>query len=441
MLPLANILHEKGFDVSGSDRAFDKDPNTDKFNLLKNKGIALFPQDGSGVQHAQCLVVSSAVEETIPDVKAAKEKNIPIRKRGEVLADLFHQKKGVAIAGTSGKTTVTAMVSFILTQAGFSPDFLCGGQIKNFISEDNPGSYGVGQGDFFVSEMDESDNSIDFFNPEVGLLHNVSEDHKSFEELCSIFSNFVNRCKTIAINADHKVVQKIVENHKNSVSYGVFNKNADFYVENIKKRKNNIDLDVLYKNKRKDLSLSLTGEHNISNALAAIALCVSCGVGFSEAVDHLKDFKGVKRRFDIIGEKSGILVIDDFGHNPDKIEASLKALNDISGHNFVFFQPHGFGPLKMMKNNLVHVVSENLRENDVFIMTDPYYAGGTADFSVRASDIISILQEKKKSAYFCESREKVAETLKNAKSGDKIVIMGARDDTLTDFAHQILENL
>ena len=205
MLPLANIVRDAGASVAGSDRALDQGRLGPKFSWLQSLGIDLFPQDGSGlVGGDQILIASAAIEDSVPDIAKAQALGCTRMTRAELLADLFNAApRSVAVGGTSGKSTVTGMIGWILTDAGRDPTIMNGAVMKNFVADDAPfASAHVGQGDVFVSEVDESDGSIALFTPEVAVLNNVSLDHKSLQELRQLFGDFARKAKVCVWNAD-----------------------------------------------------------------------------------------------------------------------------------------------------------------------------------------------------------------------------------------------
>lgn len=441
MSPLAQVLLGQGHQISGSDRAYDNGQSMAKFQTLEKLGCTLFPQDGSGIQNADILVISSAVEESIPDVKAALEKGIKIQKRSEVLAEIFNSAPfGIAVGGTSGKSTTTAMIGHILKTCGKQPDVINGAVMKNALESEASGlgnAY-IGDGNLCVIEADESDGSIAGYHPAISLVNNISEDHKSMDELRTLFGDFVNRASLGAVlNMDCDETIALQNKHKRVVTFSLKNPEADFYAEDIQ----TLTAGISFKVQGKSVELQMPGHHNIANALAAIAACMLAGCELKETLEALKSFKGVKRRLDVLGEKSGIFVIDDFAHNPDKIAATLHTLQQYDGRVLLMYQPHGFAPTKMMKNDLIQVFTNGLKDQDILCMPEIYFAGGTVEKSISSQDVIGPIQAQGKNALFFEDREQVAEYLKDkAEKGDRIVIMGARDDTLTDLGFDILNS-
>src|SRR6266702_7293511 len=206
MTPLALIIQARGGRVEGSDRALDQGRNSERFDFLRARGMLLHPQDGSGITRAeQILVTSTAVEETVPDVQAARRIGASITTRAKLLAQLFNRAAlGIGVAGTSGKSTTVGMIAWILHRAGRSPTIMNGADMKNFIDEGSPfASARVGEGDLFVTEVDESDGSIALFEPRMAVVNNISLDHKSLDELRSLFGGFIAKAQRVVLNLDN----------------------------------------------------------------------------------------------------------------------------------------------------------------------------------------------------------------------------------------------
>jgi len=450
MLPLALILRGQGAQVAGSDRSRDQGRTAEKFAWLETLGFQLFPQDGSGITSAaQTLVASAAVENTVPEMVRAKELGCPRMSRAELLATLFNAAPlGIAIGGTSGKSTVTGMAGWIMTKTGRDPTIMNGAVMKNFASPDAPfASARVGQGSVFVSEVDESDGSIVLYRPKVAVLGNVSLDHKSLEELRALFGDFLGRADVAAINLDDDETAALAQCAKALVTFGIESKEAMIGVESGSILEGPTTLTATIVDQRDGtahpLHLKVPGRHNLANALAAIAGCNAAGVPIAEAVSALASFEGLARRFDITGTSpGGITVIDDFGHNPDKVSATLATLKAHEGRVIAFFQPHGYGPLKQMGAELAQVMARMLGPDDVTLLCDPVYFGGTVDRSVGAEHIVALIADAGGYAEHIPARDDIATRITAiARPGDRIVIMGARDDTLTVFAKDLLVRL
>ena len=450
MLPLAQILQGTGAKVAGSDRSNDQGRTPQKFAWLRSAGFALFPQDGSGIASAnQVLIASAAVEDTVPEVRRAAELGCERLTRAEMLSRLFNAAKtSIAIGGTSGKSTVTGMVGWILAHAGRDPTIMNGAVMKNFVSGGNPfASAQVGNSNVFVSEVDESDGSIALYRPSVGVLLNVSLDHKSMEELRALFGDFLKVSDKQVVNFDSEEARLLADGMPHCISFGIEHDEADISVEagSIEQGPLTISAQIIDRRDgtRGPLTLPMPGLHNLSNALAAIAASNAAGVSISDAVAALHEFAGLARRFDIVGTTpEGTAVIDDFGHNPEKCAATLRTLKATPGRVIAFFQPHGYGPLRQMGHELADTFARELGPGDITIMCDPVYFGGTVDRSQGSERIIKLIRDAGGNAHHIASREDCGTRIAQiAEAGDRIVIMGARDDSLTSFARSLLEQL
>lgn len=434
MMPLAMIVAARGARVTGSDRSLDQGRIADKFAALERLGIALFPQDGSGVADGQIFVASAAVEETVPDVMAASRLGLERLSRADLLAQLFNASaERIAVGGTSGKSTVTGMIGWILDKAGRDPTVMNGAVMKNYVRPDAPfASARVGAGGAFVSEVDESDGSIALYTPDIAVLNNVALDHKSMEELRTLFGDFAKRARVAVINADN--AESLALAGTNARTFG-FGAGAALRGTDVSERPDGIDFSA----NGMPVSLKVPGRHNAANALAALAAAEAVGIPLAAAAEALGSFAGLKRRLDVVGSRHGVTVIDDFGHNPDKIGATLDTLHAFPGRLLVMFQPHGYGPLRLMGDELAAVFSGKLGADDRLFLPDPIYYGGTVDRS-RGSDTLAAAIGPR--AVHLETRAEIGERLlAEARAGDRILIMGARDDTLSNFAAELLERL
>ena len=450
MLPLAMIASGMGADVAGSDRSWDQGRTPEKFDWLRRQGIRIHRQDGSGITSAnQVLVASAAIEDTVPEVARAKELGCLRLTRADLLSQLFNSApRSIAVGGTSGKSTVTGMTGWIMERDGRRPTIMNGAVMKNFVSPDNPfASAVVGRGRTFVAEVDESDGSIELYNPTVAVLLNVSLDHKSIEELRRLFGNFVARAEVAAVNFDDEDSRFLARRAKKVVSFGIDSADADIGVEPGTVVETATGISALLLDRRHHtmhpLRLPMPGRHNLANALAAIAGATAAGVDMHDAVIALAEFKGLARRFDVIGTSAGgVTVIDDFGHNPEKCRATLRTLKSQPGRVIAFFQPHGYGPLRQMGHELAATFAQELGAHDVTIMCDPVYFGGTVDRSEGTERIIDLIRQAGGAAEYLPLREDCGDRIVDiARAGDRVVVMGARDDTLTDFARSLLARL
>lgn len=448
MLPLACIVRAQGHVVAGSDRALDQGRTAPKFDFLRALGIELFPQDGSGVTSpAQILVASAAVEETVPDVQAATRLGCPRVSRAGLLADLFNAAPTrIAVGGTSGKSTVTGMIGWILHATGRRPTVMNGAVMKNFVSNDTPfASALIGDGDIFVSEVDESDGSIALFSPNVAVLGNISLDHKDMDELRALFEDFATKAETAVVNIDHPEVAAIArELHEDRLLTWGFEREAQLIGHAVEERPEGVAFHVTERSSgaHAEVQLQVPGRHNAANALAAIGAAVAAGVPLAGAAEALAGFTGLRRRLERVGSANDVTVYDDFGHNPDKIAATLDTLHAFPGRLLVFFQPHGYGPLRVMKQPLIDTFVDKLGPEDVLILSDPVYFGGTVDRSVGSDTIVAGVTAGGRHAEHIAARPDIAARLTDlARPGDRIVVMGARDDTLSQFAAELVDKL
>jgi UDP-N-acetylmuramate--alanine ligase len=449
MLPLALIVQGRGGQVAGSDRTLDQGRLAPKFEFLKTRGIALHPQDGSGLTSPeQVLVTSAAIEETVPDVVKAKQLGARRLTRPELLAELFNAAEtGIAIGGTSGKSTVTGMIGWILHATGRSPTVMNGAVMKNFAGPDALfASALVGRGGAFVSEVDESDGSIALYRPKVAVLNNISLDHKSLEELRHLFGDFAAKADAVIVNLDDDETRLLAAAlpPDRLVTYGFRDEEADLFGSGLVEAPFAVTFEASDRRTGATVpvALQIPGLHNAQNALAAIAAVLEVGVSLAEAAQALAGFQGLRRRLERIGTAGGVTVIDDFAHNPDKIAATLRTLHAFPGRLLLFFQPHGYGPLRTMKDALIACLAREMAAEDVLVMPDPVYFGGTTNRTVGSSDIVAgVSAFGRKAEHIPDRGDCAARLVELAREGDRIVVMGARDDTLTAFAEELLGKL
>lgn len=449
MLPLAAILIARGHHVAGSDRARDQGRTPEKFAYLERLGVALHPQDGSGLTRPdQILVASAAVEETVPDVQAARRLGARRMARAELLAELFNAApRAIAVGGTSGKSTVTAMIGWILHEAGLAPTVVNGAVMADFARPDAPfASALVGAGEVFVSEVDESDGSIALYRPEIAVLTNISFDHKPMAELRALFAGFLGRAARGVVNADdpESAALAAIRPRETYATFALADGAADVSAEALEETPRGAAFRVRARDvgEAVPVRLQVLGAHNVANALAAIAAARLMGVSLEAAASALSRFTGVRRRLERAGEAAGVAVYDDFAHNPDKIAASLSALHAFPGRLLLMWQPHGFGPLKLMKDELAQSFAQGLAPDDILVMPEPIYYGGTTSRDVTSEDLAAALRALGRRAHALPDRGACAQALlAEARPGDRIIVMGARDDTLSVFARELLAKL
>jgi UDP-N-acetylmuramate--alanine ligase len=446
MLPLASIVRAGGARVAGSDRSLDAGRTPHKFDYLRSLGIQLFPQDGSGLSEGMTLVTSAAVEHTVPDVVRAKELGLDQLTRPQFLARLLNSaQRSVAVGGTSGKSTVTGMIGWILHACHRQPTVMNGAVMKNFVTPSAPfASALVGDPELFVSEVDESDGSIALYKPEIAVLTNISLDHKEMDELRALFAAFLLRARKAVVNLDDPETRAMADivPPDNRIGYGFDSPGADFMGKDLQLAPDGVTFALEAEGERRQVRLAVPGRHNASNALAALAATRALGVRIEDAAAALGRFEGLKRRLETVGEAAGVTVIDDFAHNPDKIDATLATLRAQPGRLLIMFQPHGFGPLAKMGEQLADAFGNGMAPGDRLYLPDPVYQGGTVE-RTRGSDwLAEQVRERERDAEHIPERPRIGEALAaEARDGDRILIMGARDDTLIDFARELLQKL
>ncbi|MBX9801263.1 MAG: UDP-N-acetylmuramate--alanine ligase [Caulobacteraceae bacterium] len=448
MLPLAMIVQARGGRIEGSDRSRDQGRTPEKFAWLEAHGVTLHPQDGSGVTRAdQTVVATGAIEDTVPDIGAAKRAGARIVTRPELLSKLFNAAPAsIGVAGTSGKSTITGMIAWILHQAGRAPTVMNGAVMKNFADADHPfASALIGGPDLFVSEVDESDGSIARYDPTVAVVSNISLDHKSMEELRDLFGGFTGRAAKAVLNLDNVETRALAQSlpADRVITFALGEESATFNAHDLEPLPTGMRFTLTeVGGARHAVVLNVPGAHNVANALAALGAVRAIGVPLAQAVAALESFAGIRRRMEVVGTVNHITVIDDFAHNPDKIAATLKTLHAFDGRLLILFQPHGFGPLRLMQTEFIEGFAGLMRRDDVLLMPEPVYFGGTTDRSVGSEDIASGVRAAGRNAEALPTREACGDRLiALARPGDRIIVMGARDDTLSVFAGDLLARL
>lgn len=358
MSGIANILNNLGYNVSGSDINDGANVKT-----LRNQGVEIFiGHKEDNVKDAQLVVYSSAVNYQNPEVKKAMELKIPIVKRAEMLAELMRLKYGVAIAGSHGKTTTTSFVSTIFQNLDLKPTCIVGGIVKNL------GSQSVkGDSEFLIAEADESDGSFLYLNPIMSVITNIDNDHLDYyqnqENIKKAFTDFSNKIPfygCVALNGNDKNSIDILKDiRRPSIVYGIEGKEKyfeiDYLAKDISHNEDNSTFTLCFKNEEHIVKISLSGDHNVSNALAAIAISHKCGVSLSDAATAITNFHGVGRRFENLYQDNNMVIIDDYGHHPTEINATLKTARvKYPNHKIIaIFEPHRYSRTKEFWNEFV----------------------------------------------------------------------------------------
>jgi UDP-N-acetylmuramate--alanine ligase len=433
MSALAQYEALRGHQVTGSDRSADRGESADVVQRLGAVGVKLFPQDGTGVTKDSLVVVSTAIESDNKDIARAKELGAPIIHRADFLAGLAGERRTVAVAGTSGKSTVTGMLYEILEAAGLSPSLIAGANLPGLRAKGLVGNAALGKSDLLVIEADESDGTLTRYKPELGLLLNISKDHKETAEIAALFRVFKDRSKSFVVNADAHGLEEFVPG---SATFGFQRgdlRGSDLHVHSHGSRFNAGGA---------AFELSIPGAYNAENALAAAAAAKALGAPLEVAAKALKEFRGVGRRFSIVGSARGVEVVDDFAHNPEKVRAVFGAAHLRAKRVLAVFQLHGFAPARFMKAEFLDAFADSLSSQDVLWLPDIYYVGGTAAKDISSKDYADELVARRKLAFAEPDRAKIAADIaKTARPGDLVLVMGARDPSLSDFAAQILERL
>ena len=439
MSAIAQYLKGIGKEVSGSDRYFHPNEPNETKQKLEAEGIHCFLQNGEGITtEMDLVVVSTAVEDTIEEVIKAKQLNIPIIKRAELLAIVARSKKTIAVGGTSGKSTTSAILFDILQYAGLQPSIISGAGLTSIIKENKIGNAKVGKGDWLVIEADESDGSIINYTPEIGLLLNIEKDHKEVDALIDIFHQFkINTKIFFVVNQSQSVAQQLSHNHLHNFSVDK-NDNAAYHATGFQQKGFNISFQI----NAVSFQMNSVGKHNMENALAAATVAHLIGVPLQTSAEALKQYEGIYRRHQIIGQKKGVWLIDDYAHNPAKCAASIEACQPIAPKVIAWFQPHGYGPTRFLKDDFVQEIARALRPQDEIWMSEIFYAGGTATKDISSNDLIQEIAAMGKQAFFVEHRNDLLTQLRSHFTADCVLLlMGARDPGLEQFAKQVWKAL
>ena len=432
MSALAQYLRFQGLGVSGSDRLLESEDTAAMRRCLEGLGCTLSKQDGAGLgEGTDLLCVSTAIEDSNPDVAAARSREIPILHRSDLLAAIIGTRRTIAVAGTSGKSTVTAMIFEFLTACGQSPSLVSGAPLISLEKEGMAGNAYSGGSDLLVVEADESDGTIIKYHPEFAVVLNVSRDHKTVEELKALFETLVKNSAWSACNADDPVLSGFAA----STSFGR-NKLAGWRPE----REETLPDSVILSRGGFAYHLPLPGAHNLENLRAALCVCEHLGCAGKQLAGAVRNFAGVARRFNVTSTERGVFVVDDFAHNPAKIAAAVNTARGISGRIIAVYQPHGFGPTRFLKDEYISTFRAIFHNNDSLYLLPIYYAGGTANKDISSQDLIEGLGPVEFNAQVVAGREELLARLKaDVNPGDCVIIMGARDPSLSALVGKSVE--
>ncbi|MHB8108900.1 MAG: L,D-transpeptidase family protein [Syntrophorhabdaceae bacterium] len=432
MSALAQYLRFSGLSVSGSDRLLTSVDTAVMRGMLEELGCTIVSQDGSGVtDETNAVCVSTAIEETNPDIAAARRHGVPIIHRSDLLAALIAEKKTVAVAGTSGKSTVTAMIFEFLTACGKSPSLISGAPLIRLEKQGLIGNAFHGGSDILVVEADESDGSLVKYRPEISVILNISKDHKTIDEITGLFEALIARSALTISNFDDPILRTLPA----TLRFG-----KDTQASWSPDREEMFARSVLLVRDDIEYRLPVPGHHNLENLRAALCVCEYLGCDAAGLARCALDFAGVARRFTITETQDGITVVDDFAHNPAKIAAAVSAVRAMAPRIIAVYQPHGFGPTRFLRAEYISTFRIIFEPGDCLYLLPIYYAGGTAQKDITSGDIIAGLGAEHFIAEAIKDRDELLSRLEEAaKPGDCIIVMGARDPSLPALVGAVID--
>jgi UDP-N-acetylmuramate--alanine ligase len=430
---IASFMADKGHVVAGSDRAFDTQSKHPLKKSLQKKGITIVPQDGRGLDRSfDCAVFSTAVEHAHPEFIKAKSLGIPVKTRSEYLAEIAASFTTIAVSGTSGKTTATGLLAFLMHRLGLEPNYIGGGRVKQFKSPSHPGNSLSGTSEYLILEACESDGSIIQFTPQYLIILNLAFDHNPVHDTAKMFQTLMsNTKKKVFINADDKNLGLLTS--KNAITFSL-QKPSPYRAEDVIIKHYSAEFSL----QGTHFSLSLPGEYNLYNALSCIAFLSEIGLPLKNISSALPEFQGIDRRFDVYLNDADGFVLDDYAHNPHKISSLMKTVSRLRERVCYIFQPHGYSPTRLLKKEYIEVFTQNLRDSDHLIILPIYYAGGTASKDISSNDLAQEISAQGKSVEVVEKRADIFQRLNKYHA---YIIFGARDETLADFARELAGKL
>jgi UDP-N-acetylmuramate--alanine ligase len=379
----------------------------------------------------EVVCVSTAIEESNPDIAAARSRSLPIVHRSDLLAAIIATKKTIAVAGTSGKSTVTAMIFEFLTACGKSPSLISGAGLRRLEKQGFIGNAYSGGSDILVVEADESDGTLVKYCPEAAVFLNISKDHKTIDEIKTLFETLASQSPWTASNADDPILASLPA----TVRFGR-NGSGSWRPDH----EQLLPTSVKLFRSGVEYHLPLPGSHNLENLCAALCVCEQFGCEQTALAHAVKNYEGVARRFSVTMTKENVHVVDDFAHNPAKIAAVAHAARGLSGRILAVYQPHGFGPTRFLKDEYIATFRTAFRQNDSLYLLPIYYAGGTAQKDISSEDIIQGLGPVAFNAQALSDRDELLTRLKaDTKPEDCVLLMGARDPSLPALVKKIVE--
>ena len=427
MSGIAKILRSQGYEISGCDVC----TNSSIIDDLKESGCKIY--EGHHVSHidtVDVLVYSSALNKNNPEIAIALKKEIPVIPRAIMLAEIMRMKHSVAVSGSHGKTTTTSILSHILMEAGEDPTVIVGGILKN-----SSANAKLGNGDLIIAEADESDRSFLYLNPSLAIVNNIEAEHldiyKDLEDVQETFKNFLERLPFYGkafVGIDDPGVRGILPiTHVPIIKYG-FSEKADVRGEIIELNPSNSIFNLYFNNKfLGPITINIPGEHNITNALAAISVCLELETPFKVIQKAIESFKGVERRFEFKGKFNGADIFDDYGHHPTELTKTLTiAKNRSHGRLIVAFQPHRYTRTAKLWNDFVDLLA-NFEIDELYLM-DIYPASEEPLEGISSKNLINSIREKapNKKLFYLSSYNSIANELrKSLKSNDLLITIGA----------------
>ena len=426
MSGIAEVLLNQGYAVSGSDLH-----DTEVTARLRSLGAKVFVghQEDNLAVNPTVVVVSTAVKYSNPEVLEARRRAIPVIPRAEMLAELMRTKYGVAVAGSHGKTTTTSMIAHVLSAAGLDPTMVIGGRVRSLGSNAK-----MGQGEVLVAEADESDGSFLLLTPTIAVVTNIDREHMDFHQSMELlgesFLNFVNKIPFYGLAVlclDNVNVQALLPKvKKRCATYGL-SADADFSAQEIEMSGAGVELSVVHLGRPMGkLSLRLLGRHSATNALAVVAVAHELEIPFTRVVEALAEFTGIHRRFEMKGEPRGVMVIDDYGHHPAEVRATVGAIRDSWKRPLtVVFQPHRYSRTQDLFADFVTAFDGA----DRLILTDIYPAGEEAIPGISSEALYQAIkkQGRLEVEYVAAKDEIVSRLGATLEAGDIVLTLGAGD--------------
>lgn len=440
MSPLAQLMRARGHHVQGSDRSFDQGRCLEVAAALRTLGIEVTPHDGSAVtRDIDRFVYSTAVEPDAPEMRAARARGLTLVPRPALLARVVNQAQpGIALAGTSGKSTIAGMVAWLVREARRPATVLGGAAL---VGEVGSGVCVVGPPEGpVVAEACESDGSLDGYRPGLGLIHNISRDHGELTALRVQFATFGAHARQLLVNAACPEAAA-VGRALGALRYGVA-READIRLEVLAVGPETARGVLHLPTGPVAIELPQPGLHTLENAAAAVLLAVRLGVEPAAIEALLPRFPGVVRRFELVGRTAtGIRVVDDYAHNAAKLRAALTTAQAGAERVVAVFQPHGFGPARFLRAELRELLPRLLRPQDRFCYAEIFYAGGTVRQDISSRMLAEDLPASCRAAYAADHAQVLDWVVSQARPGDTVLIMGARDPALPRLARAIFEAL